>query len=131
MPINNEIFATLPVESFKKIAIETLKDVEIIIYKPQRKIDNPTDIDNIIHDYHVAPKGGHVGQNRLYEKLKDIYYWKNMKKTIIRFVKSCKSCKTNEVYRRTKEPNIVTTTPAKPFDVISIDTVPSITEDKQ
>lgn len=88
MPIHNEIFTILPVESFKKIAIETLKDVKIMIYKPQRVIENQNEIERILHDYHVSPVGGHIGQNRLYKKLKDIYYWKHMKRTIIRFVKS-------------------------------------------
>lgn len=123
MSTQNEIFTILPVELFKRIAIKTLKNVEILLHKPRRKIENSEDIQKILHDYHVTPIGGHIGQTRLYKKLRDKYDWKGMKKTVNRFIENCRYCRINKVYKHTKEPNIVTTTPAKPFDVISIDTV--------
>lgn len=46
-----------------------------------------------------------------------------MKKTIAEFVKSCELCKKNKVITHTKEKFKVTTTPTKPFEVVSIDTV--------
>lgn len=46
-----------------------------------------------------------------------------MKYTIAKFIKACEFCKRNKINRKTKENSIITTTPAKAFDVISIDTV--------
>lgn len=46
-----------------------------------------------------------------------------MKKSISQFVKACELRKINKVNKHTKESTIVTSTPMKPFDVISIDTV--------
>lgn len=56
-------------------------------------------------------------------KLRERYTWKGMKKSIAQFAKACELCKINKVNRHTKESTVVTTTPMKPFDVISIDTV--------
>lgn len=60
----NKLFTNLPVESFKKIAIKTLPDVEIILYKQRKRIITDKMIRKILYDYHVTPTGGHIGQNR-------------------------------------------------------------------
>lgn len=51
-----------------------------------------------------------------------------MKNDIMNFVGKCVQCKINKVYRHTKEAEVITTTPSKPFEVISADTVGPLTK---
>ena len=46
----------------------------------------------LLHDYHSTPNTGHLRIKKTYQRLKQEYYWKNMKKTIQDYVKSCYSC---------------------------------------
>ena len=46
-----------------------------------------------------------------------------MKKTITHYVEQCLSCKINKHAIPLRTPAIVTTTPNKPFDVVSLDTI--------
>lgn len=109
--------------SFKTIVNNTLKNLQIIIYQPPRFIDDLQEIQTILRNYHDTPTGGHIGQHRLYLKLREQYTWRDMKSSISRFVKACESCKKNKIIKHTKEKMVVTTTPSSPFEIISIDTV--------
>lgn len=46
-----------------------------------------------------------------------------MKEDIRRFINNCEACKMHKISRHNKEKEIITSTPVKPFQVISIDTV--------
>ena len=80
-----------------------------------RTIRYPTEKDRlrIIADYHMTPSGGHIGQYRLYQKIREKYKWKNMKDDIKKYVRNCKACIVNKTTRHTKEDTVVTTTPTK------------------
>lgn len=54
------------------------------------------EIKNIIKENHETPSGGHIGINKMIQKLRRNYYWNNMKSTITNFVKNCISCKRNK-----------------------------------
>lgn len=60
---------------------------------------------------------------RMYLQIRDLYRWKAMKRYITLFVQACELCKRNKIVQHTKEPQIITTTPSKPFEIITIDTV--------
>lgn len=68
-------------------------------------------------------RGGHWGQKRLYANLRCKFYWKNMAKDVIKFVRNCEKCKLNKAKQRTKGPMTLTPTPIRPFDVVIIDTI--------
>lgn len=108
---------------FKKVVNETSKNLQVIIYQPPKFLTDLQEIQRILENYHNTPTGGHIGQHRLYLKLREKYTWKDMKGSISRFVKACESCKKNKTIRHTKERMMVTTTPSSPFEIISIDTV--------
>ena len=80
-------------------------------------------ISEILQKTHNNPTGGHIGQTKLYKKLRREFYWTDFKETIRNFVKNCISCKINKHQRRTHEKFIKTTTPISPFEIITIDTV--------
>lgn len=123
MSTQEDILKHIPLQDFKRIALDVIRKFELILYRPPKELTNSEEINNILHDFHMTPTGGHIGQNRLYLKLRDLYFWKGMRSLITKFVKACKLCKMNKVTKRTKEESLVTTTPCKPFDIISIDTV--------
>ena len=120
---NDDIFEYIHLNKFKEIGNNTLTHLDILIYKPAKFIRNPNEIQTILQHYHDSPTGGHLGINRLYKKLKNIYEFPNMKYRITRFVKSCESCKQNKHFTPIQAKFIKTTTPTKVFDVVSIDTI--------
>ena len=119
----DEIFKYYSLQSLKEIVKYAISNYQIIIYKPPRFITEQDEINEILTCHHMTPTGGHIGQHRLYLKLREYYKWKNMKKDIINFIRRCEKCKINKLHRHTKEETVVTTTPSKPFEVLSADTV--------
>lgn len=73
------------------------------------------------HDNHVT--GGHCGTTKMTKKLSEKYRWNTMNKDIQNYVRNCAKCKVNKPKNRTVEPMIITDTPSKPFEKISIDTI--------
>lgn len=127
LSMENEIFKFISLHTLKEIANNAISTYEIILYKPPTFIENEEEIIKILSQYHMTPTGGHVGQHRLYLKLREIYKFKNMKHIISKFVRNCEKCKINKITRHTKEPEVVTTTPSKPFEVLSVDTAGPLT----
>ena len=123
MSADDNILAMIPINLFKQIANDTLKNLQIIIYKEPIFITNTNDINTILSNHHNTPIGGHVGQHRLYLRLREKYRWHDMKNSIAQFVQACELCKRNKIIKHTKQPMMITTTPSKAFEVISIDTV--------
>lgn len=119
----DELFKMISMENFKIVANAQVHSIQIVIYKPPTIITKMSEIQQILHNYHNTPTGGHVGQHRLYLQLREIYKWNNMKCSIAEFIKACELCRRNKVLKHTKEKQIVTSTPSHPFEVISIDTV--------
>lgn len=119
----DEIFKKVTTSTFKIVANKTLQSLQILIYKPPMYVDNKNKIQEILRNFHNTPTGGHVGQTKMYLQIRDLYRWKAMKRSITLFVQACELCKRNKIVQHTKEPQIITTTPSKPFEIITIDTV--------
>ena len=117
------LFQNISRDEFKSACNNYLSDVTIIFYQPAQIIKCQNEIKSIIEANHETPSGGHVGINKLIQKLRRNYYWTNMKSSITNFVKNCISCKINKHAKNTKEVYEKSTTPIKAFDLISIDTV--------
>lgn len=120
---NDIIFTHVDLNSFKSFGNAVLRNATILIYEKPVEIKTSEEIKNILKQYHDSPTGGHPGINRLYKKLKSLYSWPNMKQTVSDYVKVCELCKINKHAITAKTPAIVTTTPNKTFDVVSIDTI--------
>lgn len=125
--VMDPIFNYISREQFKQSCNENLSDVTIIIYTPAMVIQDENEINKLIKENHDTPSGGHVGINKLLLKLRRKYYWKNMKNSISKYVKNCISCKLNKHSIKTQENFEKTTTPTKPFELVSIDTVGPLT----
>lgn len=120
---NDLIFNYVDDNLFKEIGNKILRNVTVLIFEKPKIVRNDIDIKNILDQYHNSPVGGHIGINRLYKKLRPIYFWQNMKAIITHYVKNCTKCKLNKHFTKIQTPAVVTTTPTKPFEVVSIDTV--------
>lgn len=112
------------------LANEKLNNIKIYLYEPPKQVTNNSEINKIMHDHHTAPAGGHVGKTRLLKKLKNLYYWEGMNKSVHTFIKNCHKCQMNKHVN--VKPNVqdmqITTTPDKAFDLVSIDTVGPFTK---
>lgn len=117
------IFQMVPLNYFKTMANNILKDLQIIIFKEQKFITDVNEIQKILHNHHNTPTGGHVGQHRLYQRVRQNYKWRDMKGSIAQFEKRCELCKRNKIINHTKQPMVITTTPSRAFEIISKDTV--------
>lgn len=111
-------FTMIPLAVFKQACNEVTKDIRIIIYVPVQILKDNELIQKLISENHDTPTGGHVGTNRLFNKLRSKYYWRNMKNTIKNYVKSCVKCIQNKHVIKTEETFTKTTTPIKCFDLI-------------
>ncbi|XP_045456466.1 uncharacterized protein LOC123666419 [Melitaea cinxia] len=89
----------------------------------------PTEIAKILKENHDIPIAGHLGSNRMYNRIKERYYWKNMRADIENYVKSCKLCQSNKALRKINQaPMQITTTSTRPFERISLDLVGPLPE---
>lgn len=78
----------------------------------------------IIKEFHESTVGGHKGVSKTYWRIRSEYYWSNLKADVQKYVKHCRKCQENKLVRvKTKQPMLITDTPAAPFDKIQIDIV--------
>lgn len=120
---NDLIFKYIDIQKFKQIGNDILRNTTILLFEKPRLLTSQEQVNNVLNKFHNSPTGGHLGINRLYRKVKSMYTWQNMKETISNYVKSCVECKLNKNFPSIKSKLVITSTPVKPFDVLSIDTV--------
>lgn len=67
---------------------------------------------SIIEAYHSNKFSGHLGINKLYDKLKKRYYWHNMERDIRQYVNTCLGCRVHKAPKK-KRPGLLH--PINPF----------------
>ena len=78
----------------------------------------------IIEECHSSLIGGHKGITKTCRRIRERYTWPGLRDQITEFIRGCKSCFEQKLVRaRTREPMLITYTPAEPFDKVSLDTV--------
>ncbi|XP_033363072.1 uncharacterized protein LOC117241209 [Bombus vosnesenskii] len=79
---------------------------------------------NIIREKHESSVAGHKGITKTYQRIRQHYYWENMKKEIQDYVRTCKECQLKKLTRiKAKQPMVLTDTPGKAFDKVSMDII--------
>lgn len=69
------------------------QSIMIAIVKPITTLTNKNEIQEIMKKFHDDPiHGGHAGVQRLYAKIHNNYFWKNMKTDISRYINKCIKC---------------------------------------
>ena len=78
----DKLFEKISVEDAKKIAHESLINLEITIYESQKEITNKEKIMNKLKNNHETPTGGHLGQTRMFKMIRREFKFNNMKKIV-------------------------------------------------
>ena len=123
----NQISFPFIEKELKKIFV----DRSYIITVCYGEIETPSDNDRseIIKEYHSSTVGGHKGSNKTYNRIRENFYWPNMREEIRDFVRNCGKCKENKLVRiKTKLPMRITDTPSEAFEKIEIDIVGPLPE---
>lgn len=124
LPINDGIFKICTLTDFKMVCNNELNELKIILIKQPTFITDTNERFKILEKFHNDPLyGGHPGQKKLYAKIRQNYYWPKMTKEIAKYVRQCEKCRLNKHERKTKEKMMITPTPARPLDVVVIDTI--------
>lgn len=121
---DENIFTLIKINEFKEHANKVLKNLELILIEPVRKIIDVDEQKRLVEVHHNDKIiGGHVGKKKTYYKLRSNFYWPKMARDVSRFVENCEVCKLNKVRPSGKQPLTLTPTPTNGLDVIFIDTV--------
>lgn len=95
---------------FKKCTVKLIDVIE--------KKEIPT----IIQNYHES-KSNHRGIEETEKRIKEKYYWPNIKDAIQKFINECETCQKSKYERHPIKMQMnITPTAAKPFDIIHLDT---------
>lgn len=112
MQENDHIVQEVSLNQFKEIGCKVLKKLTIIISKPTEKIERNKMKKEIIERFHRDPlMGGHCGIKRTLMKIQAYYTWKNMKKDIAKYVRSCHKCQVCKGKAKPNEPFTITQSP--------------------
>lgn len=76
LPIDDEIFDFITTEELKRVANKSMKYIEILLYEKPKIIKDPRMASEILEKTHNSPTGGHIGQTKMYTKLRREFYWK-------------------------------------------------------
>ena len=85
-----------------------------------RIVIGPHQVKKVLQETHNHPLSGHQGQDTTYLKTSEVYYWPNMKKDIIEFIKTCKICQKRS-QRKGEAPLEPIKKLAQPFYQVGID----------
>lgn len=123
-PKNDEIFQIIRINELKEAGNKILKNLQIILINQPKKVTDENEKLELMKRFHDDPIfGGHVGQKKLYSKLRAQYFWKHMTRDIAKYVRNCKKCLVNKVKIASKEEMVLTPTPQRPFDIVILDTI--------
>lgn len=124
LPKDDKLLQLYDMNEIKSMGEKYLRKLHVVLINTAEKIVDSQKKLELIKRYHDDPIfGGHMGQKKLYEKLRSAYYWKNMHRDIAKFVKQCEKCALCKPKHGVKVPMKITHTPQRPFDVVIIDTI--------
>ena len=87
-----------------------------LIYLPSSMIQD------LLQIYHSHPLSGHFGVQRTYLKIKNKFWWPNMKQSIVQYIQSCLPCQQYNVSRSKKPGRLQPIPPPEgPFQLIGMD----------
>ena len=82
-----------------------------------------------MNEFHQLPTGGHLGMNRIFERIKLYTSWSGMKQEIENYVRHCETCQKNKTtQRKTKLPLKIIDTPEVVWQKCSLGIVGPLTQ---
>lgn len=124
MSLADKLFKLCSIDRFKSVCNDSLDELQIILCKEPTQISSEQEKLELMQKFHNDPiVGGHCGQKKLYARLRQYYYWKQMTRDIAKFIKDCRKCMLAKPRHKNIELMHVTETPVKPFDIVVVDTI--------
>lgn len=102
------------------IALFYERDVKIL--------KNDTEIRQVLDNHHINKTAGHPGVNRMFQSIRERYYFKNMYSKIQKYVKQCLTCRKMKSEKSNIQPMIIPQLPSKPFELVAMDVYGPIVE---
>ena len=85
----------------------------------------------LIVEAHSSALGGHKGVTKTYNRIRENFFWENMKVDIQKYIQGCLQRQIKKLVRvKTKNPMVITDTPTTAFEKISMDIVGPLPETK-
>lgn len=98
--------------------------IKLIICHGIVKIPDVEKRKSIIEESHSSIVGGHKGVTKTYNRIRQNFYWNNLKLDIQNYINHCLQCQIKKLVRvKTKQPMLITDTPYSAFEKISMDIV--------
>jgi len=94
----------MPWINISNILYDTFRNLNVKIFActNQITIPLPDDRQKILEKYHTSAAGGHKGITKTYLRLKNRYYWPNMKTDVQIYIQNCRNCQIKKL-RATKK----------------------------
>ena len=85
----------------------------------------------LIEKAHSSALGGHKGVTKTYGRIRQKFFWENMKVDIQKYIQGCLQSQLKKLIRfKTKNPMVITDIPTTAFEKISMDIVGPLPETK-
>ncbi|CAC5375365.1 unnamed protein product [Mytilus coruscus] len=75
----------------------------------------------LLHYFHDVPSAAHLGVNKTLEKLKNGFYWPNMKEYVQAYCRSCDSCFARKPKKESTKAPLGTYVSGKPMERVALD----------
>ena len=116
----------LDTQTLQQQLSEAIYDEPITIIICTGEIQTPPEDhrEDIICHYHESLIGGYKGVTKTYRRIRNLFDLPRMHRDVEDYIRSCKSCQEQKLVRiNTREPMLITETPARPFDKMALYTV--------
>ena len=85
---------------------------------------------SVLQYYHSEPVSGHLGINKTLKRVKSLFFWLNMNKTIVDFVRTCDTCQKHKHTNYTPKAPLKPIVSTQPWQLINIDVTGPMTTTK-
>ena len=130
IPGNDNGLNKLPENALRNIIRRVFSgtDLSVILCLGKVETPPPEKRKEIVQELHRSLAGGHKGCRKTYRRVRERFYWPDMVREIQEILKTCRSCQLNKLVRiKTRQPMVLTDTPADAFDKVCLDTVGPLT----
>lgn len=104
-------------------------NISIHIYLNKIIYPSLSERQRVLRENHDIPIAGHLGSSRMYNRIREQFYWKGMRGDIEDYVKKCRQCQENKALRKlNRAPMEITTTSNAPFQRVALDIVGPLPE---
>ena len=126
MANSGDLLGSLPQNKMAELLTQLFRCGDATITLCHGRIEVPPEElrPQIIAEFHGSLIGGHKGITKTYRRIRERYTWPRLRDDVTEYIRGCRSCLEQKLVRaRTREPMVITDTPAEPFDKVSLDTV--------